>query len=134
MVRLEKKNMNCTATLREVDNVSIVWLSGKVTLTDAPGVIRGIVVHLLGTGRTNILLDLSRVTYLDSAAGIGELVNSYTTARSQGVQLKLLRPGKNVDHVLRVVGLHTIFEIFEDEDLAVRSFEPLKVAVAGNRP
>jgi len=116
--------MNRATTLREVDNVTIVALSGKFTLGDAPGVIRGVVVNLLGTGQTNILLDLSKVTYLDSAAGIGELVSSYTTALRQGAQLKLLRPGKNVDRVLRVVGLHTIFEIFEDEDLAVRSFEP----------
>ena len=72
--------------------------------------------------------------YLDSAAGIGELVSSYTTALRQGAQLKLLHAGKNVDRVLRIVGLHNIFEIFEDEDAAVRSFGPeQKEAAAGGR-
>ena len=122
--------MSCTVNLRERDDVTIVEFCGKFTLCDASGVIRGCVGDLLEAGRKRILLDLSGVTYLDSAAGIGELVSSYTTALRQSAQIKLLSPGKNVDHVLRIVGLRNVFEIFDDEDVALRSFwsEPKAMA------
>ena len=114
--------MSCSATTRELGNVMIVELAGKFTTTDASGVIWNAVSDLLGAGRKHILLELSKVTYLDSAAGIGELVRSYTTALRQGAQVKLLRVGKNVDRVLRITGLYKVFEIFDDEAAAARSF------------
>lgn len=122
--------MSCTVNIRERDDVTIVEFCGKFTLGDASGVIRGCVCDLLEAGCTRILLDLSNVTYLDSAAGIGELVSSYTTALRLSAQVKLLNPGKNVDHVLRIVGLHSVFEIFDNETAALRSFgsEPKAMA------
>ncbi len=115
--------MICSVDIRELDRVAIIELAGKFTLGDSSGLIRGAVNQVLAAGKRDILLDLSRVTYLDSAAGIGELVSSYTTATCKGAQLKLLRPGKNVDRVLTIVGLHKIFDIYDDEASAVRSFE-----------
>ena len=120
--------MSCTITAREIRSVAVLELKGKFTLGDANGVIRTAVTDLLAAGRQEILLDLSSVTYLDSAAGIGELVSSYTSALRQGAQLKLLRPGKNVDRVLRIVGLHNVFDLFDDEDAALRSFEQARSA------
>ncbi len=114
--------MSCTVTTRDLDNVTIVTLTGRFTMTESPGMIRGTVADLLASGRKRIVLDLAGVTYLDSAAGIGELVSSYTSALKQGAQLRLLRAGKNVDRVLRIVGLHNVFEIYDDEGSAIHSF------------
>ncbi len=121
--------MSCSVTTRKLGNVMIVELGGKFTTADASGVIWGAVSDLLTTGHRHILLELSKVSHLDSAAGIGELVRSYTSALRQGAQVKLLRVGKNVERVLRIVGLHSVFEIFDDEATAVRSFEDSSRAV-----
>jgi anti-sigma B factor antagonist len=94
--------------------------------------IRGTVADLLAAGRKRIVLDLAGVTYLDSAAGIGELVSSYTSALKQGAQLRLLRAGKNVDRVLRIVGLHNVFEIYDDETSAVNSFAESSLATGND--
>ncbi len=114
--------MSCSVTTRQFGDVTIVELAGKFTMADSSGVIWNSVSDLLMAGRKRILLELSKVTYLDSAAGIGELVRSYTTALRQGAQVKLLRPGKNVGRVLHITGLHKVFEIFDDEATAARSF------------
>lgn len=101
-------------------------------MTEAPGMIRGAVGDLLKAGRKQIILDLSGVTYLDSAAGIGELVGSYTSALRQEACVKLLHPGKNVDRVLRIVGLHNVFEIYDDEQAALDSFKQSTFATDAN--
>ncbi len=114
--------MSCTATVRKAGDVAIVDLSGRFMMGTATGVIRDAVRELLASGERHILLNLRDVTYMDSAAGVGELVSSYTTAVTQGAQLKLLRAGKRVDYVLHVVRLDRVFEIHDDEEEAVRSF------------
>ena len=124
--------MSCTVTTRELSNATIVVLSGRFTMTESPGMIRGTVADLLAAGRKRIVLDLAGVTYLDSAAGIGELVSSYTSALKQGAQLRLLRAGKNVDRVLRIVGLHNVFEIYDDETSAVNSFAESSLATGND--
>jgi len=115
--------MSCTATIRSVGGVAVVDLRGRFTMADAPGLIRGTVAGALESGSRNILLNLAQVTYLDSAAGLGELVSSYMSAVRQGAQLKLLHADKNIDYVLHLTRLHTVFEIYDDEDAAVRSFQ-----------
>jgi anti-sigma B factor antagonist len=115
--------MSWSVTTREIGNVTIVELRGRFITADAPEAIWGAVSALLAAGCKHIILELSKVTYLDSAAGIGELVRSYTSALRQGAQIKLLRAGKNVGRVLRIVGLDRVFEIFDDEATALRSFE-----------
>ena len=123
--------MSCLAKVRRLDGVVVVDLSGRFTVGDATGVIRDAVAALLQSGEQCILLNLADVTHIDSAAGIGELVSSYTSAVRQGARVKLLRAGKRVDYVLHVVGLDRVFEIFDDEDAAVRSFSaPDAVAIA----
>ncbi|MGA2601539.1 MAG: STAS domain-containing protein [Bryobacteraceae bacterium] len=124
--------MSCTVTTRDLNNVTIVVLSGRFTMTESPGMIRGTVADLLASGRKRIVLDLAGVTYLDSAAGIGELVSSYTSALKQGAQLRLLRAGKNVDRVLRIVGLHNVFEIYDDEVSAISSFAESSLATGND--
>lgn len=117
--------MSCTATIRNVGDVAIVDLSGRFTMANASGLIRGTVASALQSGTRNILLNLKQVTYLDSAAGIGELVSSYLSAVREGARLKLLHADKNIDHVLHLTRLHTVFEIYDEEDAAIRSFQQL---------
>ena len=67
------------AAVRRAGDVAIVDLGGKFTVADAPGLIRGTVAGVLDQGGRNLILNLAQVAYMDSAAGIGELVSSYTT-------------------------------------------------------
>jgi len=114
--------MSCTASIRKNRDVAIVDLSGRFTAGPATGVIREAVAGLLKAGELNIILNLADVTYLDSAAGIGELVASYISTRKVGGHVKLLRPGRNVQNVLHIVRLDRVFETYGDEDEAIRSF------------
>jgi anti-sigma B factor antagonist len=117
--------MSCTVSVRNSAGVAIVDLSGRFTLADATGVIRRSINGLLEAGEMKILLNLAEVSYLDSAAGIGELVGAYTSALRKGAALKLLRAGPRIDYVLNVVGLHKVFEIYDSEEEAVASFTAL---------
>jgi anti-sigma B factor antagonist len=122
--------MSCTVSVRNSAGVVIVDLSGRFTLADATGVIRRSVSSLLEAGENKILLNLAEITYLDSAAGIGELVGAYTSALRKGAALKLLRAGPRIDYVLNIVGLHKVFEIYDSEEQAIASFETLTVKAA----
>ena len=76
---------------------------------------------LVGKGNKKILLNLSDVSYIDSS-GIGELVSGFTTVTNQGGVLKLLGLTKRVKDLLQITKLYTVFEVFDDEATAVRSF------------
>ena len=114
--------MSCSVAIRQLDGAAVVELSGKFTVADSADSIWRAVSDVLSTGQRRLLMDLSHVTYLDSAAGIGELVRSYLSAHRQGAEMKLIRVGKNIDRVLRIVGLHNVFEMYPDEETAIRSF------------
>jgi anti-anti-sigma factor len=112
----------CTATVRQAGDVTIVDLNGKFTISDAPGLIRGTVAGALESGTRNILLNLARVTYMDSAAGIGELVSSYSSAIKLGARFKLTNPDRHIHYILHLLRLDTVLEIFDDENVAIESF------------
>ena len=82
---------------------------------------REVIGHALSEGRTNILLDLSGVTTIDSS-GIGELVGSYTTVTNRGGKLKLLHLPAKLNELLHVTQLITVFEVYENEPDALKSF------------
>jgi anti-sigma B factor antagonist len=113
--------MSLTAKTRQVGNVSIVDLNGKITLGESSGVLRDELNSLLAMGRKSIIVNMANVTYVDSA-GLGELVGKYTTATNQGGSIKLLHLQNKMKDLLQITKLHTIFPIFEDEDAAVASF------------
>lgn len=113
--------MSLSTSMREVDGVVIVDLSGRITLGEASGKLRDVVRDLLGKGNKKILLNLGDVTYIDSS-GLGELVSSYTTAANQGAKVKLLNVQKKVDDLLQITKLYTVFDSFDDEAKAVSSF------------
>ena len=113
--------MSMKAIVRQIDSVTIVDVSGRVTLGEGCTVLRELIREQLGKGNKNVLLNLGDVTYIDSS-GIGELVSSYTTVSNQGGSLKLLNLTKKVQDLLQITKLYTIFDVHDDEAKAISSF------------
>jgi anti-sigma B factor antagonist len=111
-----------TLTTREVSHVTIVDITGRITLGDETGQLRDAVRQLISEGKKKIVLNLAHVDYIDSS-GVGELVSSFTTVRNSGGELKLLGLSKKVRDILQVTKLYTVFDIKEDEFTAVKSFD-----------
>jgi anti-sigma B factor antagonist len=109
------------ASTRQINGITIVDLSGHITLDQGSVVLRDTVRELLGKGQKKILLHLGEVTSIDSS-GIGELVNAYTTVRDQGGELKLLSLSEKVHDLLQITKLHIVFDINDEEAAAVASF------------
>jgi anti-sigma B factor antagonist len=106
---------------RQVDGVTIVDCSGRITLGEGSITLRETITQLLGKGEKKILLNLGDVNYIDSS-GIGELVSAFTTVRKQGGDLKLLNLTKKVHDLLLITKLYTVFDVKDDEAVAVKSF------------
>jgi anti-sigma B factor antagonist len=106
---------------RQVDGVTILDLSGRITLGEGSVQLRDAVRDLLAKGSKLILLNLGDVNYIDSS-GIGELVSAYTTVRNQGGELKLLNLTKKVHDLLQITKLYTVFDVKDDEASAIASF------------
>jgi len=111
------------ATIRQVNSVTIVDLSGRITLGEGCTQLRELIRDLLSKGQKNMLLNLADVTYIDSS-GIGELVSGFTAVSNQGGSLKLLNLTKKVHDLLQITKLLTVFDVHEDEAKAIASFEP----------
>jgi len=108
-------------TERSVADVTILELEGRLVLDEGDTALRDCVNRLVEQGRVKIVLDMRNVTRLDSA-GIGMLVSKYLTAYRKGGRVKLLHLTIRGDHLLDITKLSTVFEIFESEDEAIRSF------------
>jgi anti-sigma B factor antagonist len=114
--------MSLSVGIREVDGVTVVDLSGRVTLgDDSSGKLRNAIRDILAQGKQKILLNLGDVSYIDSS-GLGELVSAYTTASNQGAKVKLLNVQKKVQDLLQITKLYTVFDSFESEADAILSF------------
>jgi anti-sigma B factor antagonist len=113
--------MSMKTSNRQVDGVTIVDCSGRITLGEGSVILRDSVRELLGKGNKKILLNLGDVNYIDSS-GIGELVSAYTTVKNQGGELKLLNLTKKVHDLLQITKLYTVFDIKDDETAAIQSF------------
>lgn len=113
--------MSIKASTRQVDGVTVVDLSGRITLGEGSAILRDTVRDLLNRGQKKILLNLGDVTYIDSS-GIGELVSGFTTVTNGGGQLKLLNLTKKVHDLLQITKLYTVFEVHNEEASAIRSF------------
>jgi anti-sigma B factor antagonist len=121
--------MSLKAEVRRAGDVSVVDLSGRVTLGEGSGLVRSTIKELVSSGRKNILLNLKNVTYIDSA-GLGEIVGAYATVTNVGGNIKLLHPQAKVHDLLQITKLYTVFVAFDDEAEGLRSFAP---AAAGGR-
>lgn len=113
--------MSLKATTRTTEGVTIIDLSGRVTLGEAAGTLRDAVRTALDSGQKKILLNLGDVSYVDSA-GLGEMVGTFTTAANAGGQLKLLNVQKKLKDLLQITKLYTVFPAFDNEQEAIKSF------------
>ena len=113
--------MSVKLTSRQVGDVTVIDAAGRITLGEAASAFRDKIRDLVAKGNKKILLNLSEVSYIDSS-GIGELVSGFTTITNNGGQFKLIGLSKRVKDLLQITKLYTVFEVFDDETQAVRSF------------
>jgi anti-sigma B factor antagonist len=106
---------------RTSGDVVLLDLKGKITLGEGDELLKDKVNSLVNQGHKKIVLNLADVPYIDSA-GLGEVVRTYTTVSRQGGALKLLNLTKRITDLLSITKLLTVFETFDSEGEAVRSF------------
>ena len=113
--------MSMKVKTRQVDGITILDLSGRITLGECSVTIRDAVRDVLAKGSNKILLNLGDINYIDSS-GIGELVSAFTTVKNGGGELKLLNLTKKVHDLLQITKLYTVFDIKDDEATAISAF------------
>jgi anti-sigma B factor antagonist len=107
---------------RNDGKVTILGLAGKVTLGEGDVLLKDKLHSLLNQGRKDVLLNLAQVSYVDSA-GLGAIVSAYTTMTREGGSLKLANVTKKLQDLLSITKLLTVFETFDSEDEALRSYK-----------
>jgi anti-sigma B factor antagonist len=113
--------MHMTTSTRQLGDVTIVDISGRIVLGEESAALRELVCDLLSKGHKQILLNLGDVNYIDSS-GLGHLVSAFTSARKQEGELKLLNLTNKVHDLMQITRLYTVFDIMDDETVAVKSF------------
>jgi anti-sigma B factor antagonist len=113
--------MSVKLNTRQVGEVTVIDVSGRVTLGEGTSLIHEALRDLTAKGDKKILLNLSEVSYMDST-GVGELVAGFTSAADAGGTVKLLGLTKHVKDVLLISRLFTVFEVHDNEAEALRSF------------
>ncbi|MBI3934075.1 MAG: anti-sigma factor antagonist [Acidobacteria bacterium] len=117
----EEHKMSLKVTTRQADGVTILDLSGRIILGEPTATLRDTFQELITRGQKKVLLNLADVNYIDSS-GLGALVSGFTTLTNQQGQLKLLNLAKKVHDLLQITKLLTVFEVYEDEIAALKSF------------
>jgi len=106
---------------RQVGDVDVLDIEGRIVLGDESNSFREKVKALLAAGKKKVILNLAQVTYIDSA-GLGTLVSTFHSAKSQGATLKLVNLGAKFKEVLQVTKLMTVFDTYDNEAAAIASF------------
>jgi len=114
---------------RLIDGVEVVKISGRIELGEGSAAVREVLRDLLARGRKKIVLDLADVDYIDSA-GLGALVSAFTSVRNEGGDLKLIYLTKKVQDLLQMTKLYTVFDIFDNETAAIKSFDKSAASTA----
>ncbi len=120
--------MSLKISVRNVEGVAVLDLSGRITMGEPAGSLRDTIKDLATRGDKNQLLNMSDVVYIDSS-GLGELVGAFATVSNRGGKLKLLSLQKRVHELMQLTKLYAVFEIFDDEATAVRSFQSRAASV-----
>jgi anti-sigma B factor antagonist len=107
---------------RIIGDVTILDLKGKMTLGEGDELLKDKINSLIHQGQKKLLLNLEGVPYIDSA-GLGEIVRTYTTVSRQGGNLKLVNLTKRITDLLSITKLLTVFETFDTEPEALKSFQ-----------
>jgi len=108
---------------RDREGITILDLNGRLTVGPEASTFRERLQKLIDSRRTNIILNLKDVDYIDST-GLGALVMSYTSLQRAGGKIKLLNLSRRGIELLVMTKLTTIFEVFDDEQNAINSFFP----------
>jgi anti-sigma B factor antagonist len=106
---------------RTVSDITVLDLKGKMTLGEGDELLKDKINSLLAAGKKKLVLNLEGVPYIDSA-GLGEIVRTFTTVSRQGGSLKLLNLTKRIEDLLSITKLLTVFETFDTESEAIKSF------------
>jgi anti-anti-sigma factor len=102
-------------------DITILRLKGRLEVEEGGEMLRERVNELVRNGRVNLVLDMSGVTRLDSM-GLGILASKLLTTRQHGGTIKLLHTTDNTAQLLEITRLSSVFETFDDESAAIRSF------------
>jgi anti-sigma B factor antagonist len=113
--------MSFKATSREVGDVTVIDMEGRITLGEGSALLRDLVREKLAKGHKKIVMNLAGIIYIDST-GLGELVSGYRLMKSEGGELKLLNLNKKVTDLLQITKLYPVFDIHTQEAQAVASF------------
>ena len=117
----EEHKMSLKVTNRQADGVTILDMNGRIVLGEPTALLRDTIQDLLTRGQKKVLVNLAGVSYIDSS-GLGALVSGFTTMTNQQGQLKLLNLTKKVQDLLQITKLLTVFDVYEDEIAAIKSF------------
>jgi len=118
---VRRQNVALRITDHDVNGVTVLDIDGRIVLGEESNAFRERVKALMAAGKKKIVLNLANVTYIDSA-GLGTLVATFHSARSQGATLKLANLGSKFKEVLQVTKLMTVFDVFDSDSAAVASF------------
>jgi anti-sigma B factor antagonist len=114
--------MSAKISIRHVEGITVLDVSGRITLGEGGVTLRDAIQEALKTGTKKIVLDMGAVTYMDSS-GLGELTGAYVSAKNRGCELKLLRLIEKIDDLMQITKLATLFDIYTDEKEALASFK-----------
>ncbi|HEX3682044.1 MAG TPA: STAS domain-containing protein [Bryobacteraceae bacterium] len=113
--------MSVKLTNRQVGDVTVIDAAGRITLGEGASAFRDTIRDFANKGNKKLLLNLGDVSYIDSS-GIGEMVSGFTTVTNNGGQMKLVGLSKRIKDLLQITKLYTVFDVYDDEAQAVRSF------------
>jgi len=117
-----KTPVKMATKIRQIEDVIVLEVSGRITLGEGNVMLREIVRDLADKGTKRVVLNLSEVNYIDSS-GMGELVKTHTTIQNKGGQLKLASLNKRVHDLLEMTRLSAVFDVHKDEASAIKSFK-----------
>ena len=119
--------MSLNITTSEIDGISVLALNGRIVLGEESNWFRERVKGVLGDGKKKIILNMAKVEYIDSA-GLGILVAAHVSAQKQGASLHLSNLGNKFDGVLQLTRLLTVFNVYDTQAEAIKSFETSSIA------
>ncbi|HWZ97751.1 MAG TPA: STAS domain-containing protein [Candidatus Dormibacteraeota bacterium] len=121
-IERERNQMTIKMTNREVDDVSVVTLDGRIVLGDESNSFREKLKSMIAEGKKKIVLNMADIKYIDSA-GLGTLVAAHLSAKTQGASVRLCNLGKKFHEVMQITKLLTIFDVYDTEAAAISSFQ-----------
>ena len=116
--------MSLNLNIRDNNGVSVIEISGRLTLGEGTGILKDEIRRLLAEGKKRIILNLAGLTFMDSS-GMGLLVGAYATVNREGAHLKLSNLSGRIKDLLLITKLYTVFEVYDDEAAALASFSVL---------